>query len=50
MCSDREAEPVALAYMAEGYQAFVLKVFRWRESPFSQSYEDACTACISEGK
>ena len=24
-CSDREAEPVALAYFAEGYQAFVLR-------------------------
>ena len=23
-CSDREAEPVALAYLAEGYNAFVL--------------------------
>ena len=25
MCSDREAEPVALAYMQAGYQAFVLR-------------------------
>lgn len=25
MCSDREAEPIALAYMAEGYHAFVLR-------------------------
>ena len=25
MCSDREAEPIALAYMAEGYNAFVLR-------------------------
>ncbi|GHV81848.1 hypothetical protein AGMMS49991_04060 [Spirochaetia bacterium] len=24
-CSDREAEPIALAYIAEGYQAFVLR-------------------------
>ena len=25
MCSDREAEPIALAYMAEGFNAFVLR-------------------------
>ena len=25
MCSDREADPVALAYMKAGYQAFVLR-------------------------
>lgn len=25
MCSDREAEPIALAYMARGFQAFVLR-------------------------
>lgn len=25
MCSDREAEPIALAYLAEGYNAFVLR-------------------------
>lgn len=24
-CSDREAEPVAMAFLAEGYQAFVLR-------------------------
>lgn len=44
MCSDREAEPVALAYMAEGYQAFVLRYSVGEKVPFSQSYEDACTA------
>ncbi|WP_372631129.1 hypothetical protein [Cohnella sp.] len=25
LCSDREAEPVAMAFLAEGYQAFVLR-------------------------
>lgn len=25
MCSDREADPVALAYLKAGYQAFVLR-------------------------
>lgn len=25
MCSDREAEPVALAFVAKGYAAFVLR-------------------------
>lgn len=44
MCSDREAEPVALAYMAEGYQAFVLRYSVGEKVPFSQSYEDACAA------
>lgn len=44
MCSDREAEPVALAYMAEGYQAFVLRYSVGNKVPFSQSYEDACAA------
>ncbi len=37
ICSDREAEPVALAYAAAGYQAFVL---RYSVGPGS-SYEDA---------
>jgi len=44
MCSDREAEPVALAYMAEGYQAFVLRYSVGQEIPFSESYDDAVKA------
>jgi acetyl esterase/lipase len=24
-CSDREAEPIAMAFLAEGYQAFILR-------------------------
>lgn len=34
MCSDREAEPVALAYMAEGYQASVLRYSVGEKDPF----------------
>lgn len=32
-CSDREAEPIALAYMAEGYNAFVLRYTTGRDNP-----------------
>lgn len=44
MCSDREAEPVALAYMAEGYQAFVLRYSVGKDTPFQDSYDDALEA------
>lgn len=41
MCSDREAEPVALAYMAEGYNAFVLRYTVGSNATFEQAYADA---------
>ena len=41
MCSDREAEPVALAFMAEGYQAFVLRYSVGQDMPFDESFDDA---------
>jgi len=42
--SDREAEPVALAYLAEGFNAFVLRYSVGPESPFEQSFDDAKAA------
>lgn len=42
--SDREAEPVALAYLAEGFNAFVLRYSVGAESPFEQSFDDAKAA------
>lgn len=44
MCSDREAEPVALAYMAEGYNAFVLRYSILEHSIFPNPLDDACKA------
>jgi acetyl esterase/lipase len=41
MCSDREAEPVALAYMAEGYNVFVLRYSVGPEKPCSMAFDDA---------
>lgn len=41
MCSDREAEPVALAYMAEGYQAFVLRYSLNTDAQFPAPLKDA---------
>lgn len=41
MCSDREAEPIALAYLAEGYQAFVLRYTVGQHVPFAPALEDA---------
>jgi acetyl esterase/lipase len=40
MCSDREAEPVALSFMAEGYQAFVLR-YTVGGSVFNDAFADA---------
>jgi acetyl esterase/lipase len=40
-CSEREAEPVALAYFAEGFHAFVLRYSAGLEATFSQAFEDA---------
>lgn len=42
--SDREAEPVALAYLAEGFNAFVLRYAVGAESPFDLSFADARAA------
>lgn len=42
--SDREAEPVALAYLAEGFNAFVLRYSTGADAPFEQSFDDARAA------
>lgn len=41
MCSDREAEPVALAYAGKGYQVFILRYSLGKENNFQKSLEDA---------
>ncbi len=42
MCSDREAEPVAMAYLKEGYNAFVLRYTALPTEPtFEKALEDA---------
>jgi len=38
--SDREAEPVALAYIAEGFHAFVLRYSTGEDVPYDRSYAD----------
>ncbi len=43
-CSDREAEPVALAYMAEGFNAFVLRYTTGMDCPLDKSLQDARAA------
>ena len=43
-CSDREAEPVALAYLAEGYNAFVLRYAVGTTTPWHDSLADAKAA------
>ena len=40
-CSDREADPVALAYLAEGYNAFILRYSVGAENPAEKALEDA---------
>jgi acetyl esterase/lipase len=40
-CSDREAEPVALAFLAEGYQAFVLRYSVNQNAQFPRPLNDA---------
>ena len=40
-CSDREAEPVALAYLAEGYNAFVLRYTVGTSCPLDKALQDA---------
>ncbi|MBN1623438.1 MAG: alpha/beta hydrolase [Clostridia bacterium] len=41
MCSDREAEPVAMAYLNEGFHAFVLRYTVGPESAWPVPLEDA---------
>ena len=41
MTSDREAEPVALGYLAEGFNAFVLRYAVGADAPFERSLADA---------
>lgn len=43
-CSDREAEPIALAYAAEGYNAFVCRYATGHDTPYSESFKDAQAA------
>lgn len=39
-CSDREAEPIALAYLAEGFNAFVLRYATGPDAPWATSFAD----------
>lgn len=41
MCSDREAEPIALSYLAEGYQAFILRYSLNEAAKFPAPLRDA---------
>jgi acetyl esterase/lipase len=41
MCSDREADPVALAYLAEGFNAFILRYTVGTDEPVSKAFDDA---------
>lgn len=41
VCSDREAEPVALAYLAEGYHAFILRYTVGEDVRFPAPLRDA---------
>ena len=43
-CSDREAEPVALAYLAHGFNAFVLRYSVGSDMCWERSFEDAIAA------
>ena len=43
-CSAREGEPVALAYLAEGYNAFVLRYSVGADAPWEKSYADGVAA------
>jgi acetyl esterase/lipase len=49
-CSDREAEPIALAYLAHGYNAFVLRYSLNAASAFPRPLQDAETALEFIGK
>jgi len=41
MCSDREADPIALSYLAEGYNTFILRYSVGVDVPVSKAFEDA---------
>ncbi len=41
MCSDREAEPIALAFLAQGYHAFVLRYSLGNKAAFPRPLNDA---------
>ncbi len=41
MCSDREAEPIAMSYLAQGYQAFVLRYSVGEKSQWPDPLKDA---------
>lgn len=40
-CSDREAEPIALSYLAKGYQAFILRYSLKEKSQYPKPLRDA---------
>lgn len=44
VCSDREGEPIALAFMAEGYNAFVLHYTVGRKKPYPAQLVEASRA------
>lgn len=44
MCSDREAEPIALAFVARGYNAFVLRYSIKENAKYPAPLIDACLA------
>ncbi|GAA4430598.1 alpha/beta hydrolase [Georgenia halophila] len=46
-CSDREAEPVALAYLAEGFNAFVLRYSVGPDATFDDALADARAALMT---
>lgn len=41
MCSDREAEPIAMAYAADGYHAFVLRYSVGKTATWEEAFADA---------
>ena len=46
-CSDREGEPVALAYMAQGFNAFVLRYTADATTPIDKALQDGAAAMVS---
>lgn len=44
MCSDREAEPIALEYLAKGFNAFVLRYSLKEKAAFPRPLDDAVAA------
>ena len=43
-CSDREGEPIALAYMAQGFNAFVLRYTADATTPIDKALQDGAAA------